>query len=627
MPTPAELAVSHTELEPEALEHLQRLMGSWSVLSDLSFSDLLLLVPVAGLLARPPTDDPELVVMGQMRPNNRPTLVEQDLVGQTVNESQWDLVADCLHTGEIVRGQIHHPIIGERVPVENIPVRFEGAVIAVMLRVSLAPLKGPTSTYERTYLDVFERLADMVAQSAFPFPDEDVGTEEAPRVGDGVVMVDDEGRVEYASPNAMNAFHRMGIYSPPEGRRFGDLDIDESAVEWALTAARPVVEEVERRPDVIVLVHCIPLLSHDVVTGAMILLRDVTDVRRLDRLLLSKDAAIREVHHRVKNNLQTISSLLSLQARRVDDRAARIALREAERRVRSIALVHEILSRDPTEQVPFAEIVVSLVRMAEDSVVSAQPIVISTSGDLGDVAADVATPLAVTVAELLQNAVEHGFDPEAADGARTGTLGWRAPGDGRAARAWGHVVVTMANDGDRAHRGRAGRRGGPARGVRHRTDDQPGSVHRARPGGEPAGGDHHHDHPARRGGRRDPGRRLGPGAGPAGGPCRCGAAAQVGAVQLRRCAVTGEPPATPCAACGAPPRTCHPRRRTPDWWRGRNRGTARAPRRNGTRAWRRRSGRRLDRSCRPGRTGPVRCCDMLRRGASRLHPSRRSDST
>ena len=46
MPTPAELALSHTDLKPEELEHLQRLLGSWSVLSDLSFSDLLLLVPV-----------------------------------------------------------------------------------------------------------------------------------------------------------------------------------------------------------------------------------------------------------------------------------------------------------------------------------------------------------------------------------------------------------------------------------------------------------------------------------------------------------------------------------------------------------------------------------------------------
>jgi two-component sensor histidine kinase len=235
----------------------------------------------------------------------------------------------------------------------------------------------------------------------------------------------------------MNAFHRMGIYAPPEGRRFGDLDIEETAIEWALANGRPVVEEVERRPDVIVLLHIIPLLSHGVITGAMILLRDVTDVRRLDRLLLSKDAAIREVHHRVKNNLQTISSLLSLQARRVDERAARVALHEAERRVRSISLVHEILSRDPSDQVPFAEIVVSLVQMAEDSVVSSQPIVITTRGDLGEVTADVATPLAVTLAELLQNAVEHAFDPEPAGGPDA------SAGDAPV----GHVDVTLSHTG------------------------------------------------------------------------------------------------------------------------------------------------------------------------------------
>ena len=469
MPTPAELAQSHTDLKPEELEHLQRLLGSWGVLADLSFSDLLLLVPVHATHRRaatarrprpprarrpPPTPHrrraptPSWSSSARCGPNNRPTLVDQDLVGQTVNESQWALVARCLHTGEIVRGSIHHPILGEQVPVENIPVRFEDRIIAALLRVSLAPLKGPTSMYERTYLDVFERLADMVAQSAFPFPEEDVGTEEAPRVGDGVVVVDADGRVEFASPNAMNAFHRMGIYTQPEGRRFGDLDIEESAVEWALATGRPVVEEVERRPDVIVLVHCIPLLSHGVVTGAMILLRDVTDVRRLDRLLLSKDAAIREVHHRVKNNLQTISSLLSLQARRVGDRAARVALHESERRVRSIALVHEILSRDPSDQVPFAEIVASLVQMAEDSVVSSQPIVIAVHGDLGEVAADVATPLALAVAELLQNAVEHAFDPETAGGERRGG---RARGCGRRRRL------------------RAGRPRRPDAGARRRT--------------------------------------------------------------------------------------------------------------------------------------------------------------
>ena len=261
---------------------------------------------------------------------------------------------------------------------------------------------------ERTYRDVFNRFAVMLSEGAFPFPSEEVATEEAPRVGDGVVLVDEEGRVRYASPNATNALHRMGMYSQIEGRRLTDLGIEESAIEWALASALPVVEEVERRPDVTVLLHCVPLIHADEVTGCIVLLRDVTDVRRLDRLLLSKDAAIREVHHRVKNNLQTISALLRLQARRLPPGGGRVALFEAERRVRSIAIVHEILSREPSDQVPFDEIVTSLIRMAKDSVVS-HHLKFEVTGGLGEVPADVATPLAVVLAELVQNAIEHAF--------------------------------------------------------------------------------------------------------------------------------------------------------------------------------------------------------------------------
>jgi two-component sensor histidine kinase len=440
MPAPAELAHLHTNLAPDELSHLQRLLGSWGMLADLAFSDLLLVAPVMSQ-GEQPGGAPQLVVLGQVRPNNRPTFVEQDLVGETIGDGEWGLNIATLVDGQIQHGTFRHAVLGETVPVENVPVRYEGKVIAVLLRVSSAPSRGVSSMFEQTYLHVYERLAAMVAESAFPFPGEDVGTEESPRVVDGVVVVDADGRVEFASPNAVNAFHRMGVYAPPEGRYLTDLGVQESAVGWALATGRPVVEEVERRPDVIVLVHCIPLLSHGVVTGAMMLLRDVTDVRRLDRLLLSKDAAIREVHHRVKNNLQTISSLLSLQARRLDPGAAREALHEAERRVRSIALVHEILSRDPGEQVPFGEIVASLVQMATDSIVSSQPVTISVSGDLGEVSAAVATPLAVALAELLQNAVEHAFAPPTAtsqDG-QDRSSGWVGEG---------HVAVTLAHEGD-----------------------------------------------------------------------------------------------------------------------------------------------------------------------------------
>ena len=140
------------------------------------------------------------------------------------------------------------------------------------------------------------------------------------------------------------------------------------------------------------------------------LLRDVTELRRRDRLLLSKDATIREVHHRVKNNLQTTSSLLRLQARRLPAGEGRTALNEAERRIRTIALVHEVLSRDPVEQVAFTDIVRPLVRMAEDGLSSSErAVTFEIVGDPGELPAEMATPLAVVLNELLQNAAEHAF--------------------------------------------------------------------------------------------------------------------------------------------------------------------------------------------------------------------------
>jgi two-component sensor histidine kinase len=435
MATPAELAFERTNLDEIQLAHLQRLLGTWGILADLSFSDLVLMAPVAEADRHGET---ELVVLGQMRPSNSATVVQHDLVGQTANVTDYPLAIQTYQSGEMTRGEILLDAGEGPVRLHCIPVRCEGTTVAVLARLSAGAGRRP-GHLERTYRDVFNRVAVMLSESSFPFPNEEVATEEAPRVGDGVVLVDEEGRVRYASPNATNALHRMGMYSQIEGRRLTDLGIEESAIEWALASALPVVEEVERRPDVTVLLHCIPLIEHEMVTGCLVLLRDVTDVRRLDRLLLSKDAAIREVHHRVKNNLQTISALLRLQARRLPPGGGRVALFEAERRVRSIAIVHEILSREPSDQVPFDEIVTSLIRMAKDSVVTSRELVFEVTGALGEVPADVATPLAVVLAELVQNAIEHAFvEPDDDEGRNDSAEGEVGPG---------HIRVHLVNDG------------------------------------------------------------------------------------------------------------------------------------------------------------------------------------
>ena len=159
-----------------------------------------------------------------------------------------------------------------------------------------------------------------------------------------MIVLDPDLRVRFASPNAVSSMHRMGIHSYASGAQLVDMDFDQDAAAVAVITRAPVTEEIEHG-DTSLLVRAIPFLDGDEIAGVVVLARDVTDLRRRDRMLLSKDATIREIHHRVKNNLQTIAALLRLQGRRLESGEARAALEESERRIRAIAIVHETLSR------------------------------------------------------------------------------------------------------------------------------------------------------------------------------------------------------------------------------------------------------------------------------------------
>ena len=407
-------------LSPAERDHLHRLVASWSLLSDLSFSDLLLVAPRGG------ADAPRLAVLGQIRPNNRTTLLPEDLVGSLQPASRWPEALEAMSSGRVVAPAA--ALSATDATRWAVPVALQGAPIAVVLRLQGA-LRGPSSPFEPEYLALFERLSAMVAEGSFPFADADVAAAGLPRIGDGLLVLDAMGRCEFATPNAMSALHRLGASLAPDGLTLAQIGVSTQAPAQAIAEASPVVEELEAPGAVSVVVHAIPLSEHGETTGAVVLVRDVTDLRELGRLVIVKEASIREVHHRVKNNLQTISSLLRLQARRADTEDGRQALFEAERRVRAIALVHEILAKEAGDQVPFDAIIASLVAMSEDAVLSSGPVEFTVSGTLGDLPADVATPLAVVLAELLMNAVEHGF------------LATRRT---RGKRAVGHVWVTLS---------------------------------------------------------------------------------------------------------------------------------------------------------------------------------------
>ena len=150
--------------------------------------------------------------------------------------------------------------------------------------------------------------------------------------------------------------------------------------------------------------------------GAAVLIRDVTEVKRRDRALISKDATIREIHHRVKNNLQTVAALLRLQARRTANAEGREALIESVRRVSSIALVHDALSMSVDEQVNLDEVIDRILPIMNDVASVDRPIRINRVGDLGVLDSDRATALIMVITELVQNAIEHAFDPAARKG-------------------------------------------------------------------------------------------------------------------------------------------------------------------------------------------------------------------
>jgi two-component system, sensor histidine kinase PdtaS len=165
----------------------------------------------------------------------------------------------------------------------------------------------------------------------------------------------------------------------------------------------------------VVQLRTIPLVVHGGRSGALILLRDVTELRNRERELITKDATIREIHHRVKNNLQTVAALLRLQARRLQAPEARAALDEAVRRVGSIAVVHETLSHVPDEVVDFDDIADRVAMMAGEVSAPEVRVIPKITGSFGLLPASMATSLAMILTELLQNALQHGFPP-AADG-------------------------------------------------------------------------------------------------------------------------------------------------------------------------------------------------------------------
>lgn len=409
MGTLSRIARDRTDLSAEDIATLSDVVEEWSLIADLAMGDLVLWAPT--------WNEAGLIALAQVRPTTTSTVVPDDLIGTFAPRGRLPYLDQAIAFGRPVTFRAaEHPLLPTTT--EAYPLRRDDRVIAVLARYVPGTPRVP-GRLEEAYLATADDLLAMVVEGAFPVAETASDTTETPRVGDGLIQLDERGVVTYASPNAMSALRRLGLARNIVGSVFSEIAVrlshrpgrmDEalSAVAAGRAAGRADIEN----PSATVLVRGIPLLRNGVRRGGVLFLQDVTDLRRRERALLSKDATIREIHHRVKNNLQTVAAMLRLQARRAGTDEARQALAEAELRVAAIAVVHESLSGEVGEQVDFDEIADRVLALVRDLAPAYDPgdrkvPELRRVGSWGALPGDLATPLAMIASELLNNAVEH----------------------------------------------------------------------------------------------------------------------------------------------------------------------------------------------------------------------------
>lgn len=381
-------------LTPEARTHVRNVADNLQLEADLGYGDVALLVPGA---------DGELLVLADARPMTATAAVTVTRVGEIVPLADEPEAYDALRAGVPACGTRRRTRRGIAFTSTAYPIGPAASPYAVVVRhvgqgVAEAPGKMEVA---------FMRLATLVLERLQEGPLADVDTDEpyatTRLAGDGVIEVAADGSVVYASPNAVNIMRLAGTEGSLTGSLASELPGGATAVAPVLGsgAAREMTLEVRGR--------ALRYRTIALAEGALVLVEDVTDARRSEQELRVKEATIREVHHRVKNNLQTIASLLRIQARRSETTEAAHALEEAVERVSSMAVVHEMLAESADEFVDLAAAVRTVVDMVRRGLAGTDSAVrVSVEGETGLVPAQIATSLALVVAELVHNAIEHG---------------------------------------------------------------------------------------------------------------------------------------------------------------------------------------------------------------------------
>lgn len=230
-----------------------------------------------------------------------------------------------------------------------------------------------------------------------------------PYLNDGVVIFDRYGNSQSLNPVAISLYRKLGYQDELVDIPFENLVLDGSRFDEIIKISSTKISEVSIGEFILKVKYASMKLGNTDFAGIIMIIKDITGEKNIEKELISKSVVIREIHHRVKNNLQTIASLLKLQSRRIEDLHAKRAFDESINRVISIAVTHEILAQNGVDDVDIQTILKRITDNAISLLGEHSTIGVDITGDTFNICSDVATSIALVVNELVQNSLQYAF--------------------------------------------------------------------------------------------------------------------------------------------------------------------------------------------------------------------------
>ncbi|MBE6079649.1 MAG: sensor histidine kinase [Veillonella sp.] len=232
---------------------------------------------------------------------------------------------------------------------------------------------------------------------------------------DGIIIFDEAGIILYANEAASHLVDLLGFDRRLVGTSIYGGSLKMSWVKQAIRDHRGAVAE-EIYGDIIVEQTILPINAGTRAKRSFLFLKDKTALRRKEQELMVKNSVIKEIHHRVKNNLQTVAGLLRMEARRSDSDQVKKALQEGVSRIESMALVHEVISHYEEDYIELRTIAEELIRLLKRALLcSDDTIQCEYVGDSILLSSQRAGYVSLILNELISNCFEHGFACIASD--------------------------------------------------------------------------------------------------------------------------------------------------------------------------------------------------------------------